>query len=203
MSEISLHPNSDIFNAEYYDNVVQPGGYIYSSRQQQQQLKMKLAAVNDFGPYESILFIGCARGFEVKYFLQAGRKDAWGRDISAHAIETAETDIKRRLQIYDGIHLADDPDDSFDLVAAFDVLLLSPPAERPLLLAEIVRVANRGIVFRTVVASNIIENECMDGIMVKYEPWEYWVNQICKSGKFKLLKANSQGHEFHFYFQRK
>lgn len=83
---------------------------------------------NSFGKIDSILFIGCAQGFEVKYFRDKGVQ-AFGVDVSDWAIDNCEPESKEYVTSYDGFNF---PNFSFnfDVVAHFDVLALVPKERR-------------------------------------------------------------------------
>src|ERR1043165_5813341 len=123
------HPYSpSLFDADYYGNRAR-GGFgpeiRWESPEQQNQLAIKFSVCEWGGPYESILFVGCALGAEPLYFSQHG-KQAQGIDISAGSIENALLEAKPLVKLYDGETMPFFSDKQFDVVAAFDVLTLVP-----------------------------------------------------------------------------
>lgn len=203
----------DAFDEEYYTAGSPRGGFTpeilnFDSPTQQAQLSYKWDRVSRAINFESILFVGCARGAEVQYFLERG-KDAQGADVSRWAIENAEPPVRDRCRNYDGIHLDWLADDAVDVVASFDVLTLIPVEMRDQLIPEICRVAKNGIAFRTIIEcpgrhGNDNDWELVDGVFFKYSPLDYWVNRFEASGKFRLDKVEvSSGLECWFYFKRR
>jgi hypothetical protein len=66
---------SKAFDKEYYHNGARGGfrNYEYNSKIQTEQLNIKFNLVQLSGiEYKKILFVGCAKGFEVKYWLSRG-----------------------------------------------------------------------------------------------------------------------------------
>lgn len=103
--------------------------------------------------WNSILFCGCSKGFEVREARKRGY-DAWGIDISQYAVDNVDPKAKGFVRIGD-ISDISYPDNSFDLVCAFDVLHILPSGtiaeegRREKAYREIQRVAKKGVVIRT------------------------------------------------------
>src|SRR3990167_8596036 len=112
--------------------------YVYPSQEQDKQLAIKWDVCSAIY-HQSALFIGCARGFEVAYWL-ANNKYARGLDVSRWAIEHQVPESRGGCAIYDGTNIPSN-DGSYDLVAAFDVLVLVPADNVQALVAEMIRVS--------------------------------------------------------------
>lgn len=184
------------FDSDYYNNGARGGfpSYVYDDPVMQEQLGIKWDVCSKI-PHESVLFVGCAKGFEVKYWWLRG-KFAQGVDVSEYAIQNAEPVVKEFCHIYNGSSLARFDDNSFDMVAAFDVLTLVPNTMRENLIREMIRVAKNGIFIRTIVKNwrNMLAAcDGMDGVSFHYETFDYWDRAFTQSEKFALY------HNHHFY----
>lgn len=174
----------EAFDEGYYERGERGGlrNYAWQNREQQIQLHLKLECCGT--DYRSILFVGCGKGYEVRYFYIMG-KDAYGVDVSSYAIHHCDPEIVGRVTLFDG-ETIERPDSSVDLVAAFDVLTLVPDGMREKLCAEMVRVASKKIVIRTVIKNfhNMDQTWAgMDGVSYKYQhlhEWDRLFNQACK-----------------------
>lgn len=186
------------FFSEGYYGKGERGGfphYEYGSEEQNFQLALKLEICNHV-PHDSALFVGCARGFEVAWWLQHDKRFACGVDVSEWAINNQIPETNEWCHWYNGYEL-DFVDDAFDLVASFDVLTLVPEDMFRLLAAEMVRVAKNEIVFRVYVKNwqnlnNEVDGE--DGATFKLRHfWEY-DKAFSQSDKFKLdwMKMHGQ-----------
>lgn len=178
------------FFSEGYYGKGERGGfphYEYGSDEQNEQLALK-KFICDHVPHESALFVGCARGFEVAWWLANKTKDAAGVDVSDWAIANQIPEADGQCFIYDGSNTGFD-ENRFDLVASFDVLTLLPDDMLAALCAEMVRVAKNGIVVRLYVKNwrnldNAVDG--IDGATFKLRHfWEY-DKLLTQSGKFKL-----------------
>lgn len=96
----------------------------------------------------TILFAGCAKGFEVMEARDRGF-DARGVDISEYAISQAPDRVKPYIFQADLADLSQFKDNEFDLVCSFDVLHILPPDRRQLACAELNRIARKGLFLRT------------------------------------------------------
>jgi hypothetical protein len=198
------------FNKDYYGGGVRGGftEYKYDSQLQRDQLSIKF---NQIGiadiSYESILFVGCAKGFEVKFWLAHGY-DAYGVDVSNYAIEDCESEVKDRLRVYDGNDLSCFKAGQFDIVAFFDVMALVPEEMREKLIAETIRVAGKGIIFRTHVVNHrepLKDNgfHGIDGAWYKYWTLEKYIETYEKTGHCKLQGVTIDNRcEAMFYFRK-
>lgn len=111
---------------------------------------------------KSVLFVGCARGAEVKFFQDRGI-DSFGVEVSEWAVENRLPGLDGRVSHYDGINLSRFHDLQFDAVACFDVLTLLP---KPILIKlgkEMQRVAGRLIVFRATFKTWQNKSDTIDG----------------------------------------
>jgi len=199
------HPYSpSLFDADYYGNRAR-GGFgpeiQWESRDQQDQLAIKFAVCEGAGPYESILFVGCALGAEPLYFSQRG-KHARGIDVSAWAIENALPDAKRLVRLYDGETMPFFNDTQFDVVAAFDVLTLVPSPMVDALAKEMQRVSRNRIVVRGIAKETGKEWDGNDGVSFKYKSLNQWKAMF--ADQFNLeLDGHNDRHEHTITFVRK
>lgn len=182
----------ELYDEGYYRRGERCGfqGYDYHSPEQRQQLDIKWEACRGI-VHGSALFIGCAMGHEVAYWLAKGRQ-AEGLDVSRYAIASQVPEAKSHCHLYDGCHI-NRHDDSVDMVASFDVLTHIPDEMLATLAAEMVRVARRGIVFRTIFKNwrNLTEKvDFQDGCWGRYIRLEDWDRLFTQSGKFKLSEAH-------------
>lgn len=97
---------------------------------------------------KSILFGGCAKGFEVRAARELGY-DAWGIDVSEYAIANVDPEVKDKCMLMSMADMRDFNEDEFDLVASFDVWHTVHPAYRDYMTGEISRVAKKGVLIRT------------------------------------------------------
>lgn len=181
------------FNAEYYGGGARGGftKYEWDDPEQQKQLALKWDACHWHGDFRTILFVGCAKGFEVLYFFQRGKAPK-GVDISQYAIDNCVPGVASLCRVFDGAQLHHERDSSIDVVAAFDVLTLVPPGMIHDLCAEMVRVAKDKIVVRTIVKNwrNMDEAwDGVDGVSYKYRTFNFWDRLFTESGKFKLAEC--------------
>lgn len=194
------------FDEGYYMHGERKGfpGLQWSGKGQQEQLGYKKTYLNYFEPYRSILFVGCARGFEVRKLKEAG-KIAKGIDVSQWAIANADSAVKDDVLLYNGV---DVPlaDDSCNVLAAFDVLTLVPLEKRITLCREMARVAEKGICIRTIIKDwRNIDETCdgLDGVSFCYAPLEWWDEAFTESGKFRLAKLEmTKFYECVMWFER-
>lgn len=194
------------FDEGYYQRGERGGfkNYEYDTPEQQQQLKIKWEVCQSI-PHQTALFIGCARGFEIVAW-QFGGKWAKGVDVSDWAIAHCHMLAQGHVSLFDGHTLRGMDDNSFDLVAAFDVLTIPPRKMAEKLIAEMVRVARNGIVIRTIVTdwrNAHDETHGVDGVTYTMQSWYWWDRQFTQSGKFKLKQANTYSqYETTFWWER-
>ena len=180
------------FDASYYGQAGRGGfrEYQYNSEVQREQLDLKFSLCQKV-PQESVLFIGCARGFEVAHWIHKGIP-ADGVDVSEWAIANQIPEAMNRCQLYNGWDLSTYADKSVALVAAFDVLTMVPDVMLPKLVAEMKRVAARAICFRTVVknyrnAHRSVDGQ--DGAWFRYLPLAEWDRLFTEDNQFILQSA--------------
>jgi len=199
------HPyNPSLFDADYYGNRAR-GGFgpeiQWDNPDQQNQLAIKFAVCDSGGPYESILFVGCALGAEPLYFTQHG-KHARGIDVSAWAIENALPDAKRLVRLFDGETMPFFEDMQFDVVAAFDVLTLVPSPMVDKLTKEMQRVSRKRIIVRGIARETGNDWDGNDGVSFKYKSLKQWMAMF--ADQFVLeLDGHNDRHEHTITFVRK
>lgn len=193
------HPYApDRFNREYYGGSARGGftdNYAWENPIQQEQLNLKLETLRLFGPVKNVLFVGCARGWEVRKAIDNGI-DARGVDISTWAIDNADPHIAAYVQRYDGSNLGMFKAGQFQIVAAFDVLTLVPDAMMEKLASEMCRVAAERITFRTIIKTHVHGDDPWhgnDGVTFRYKPFEHWVQLFSQNGfAFDAARIASQ-----------
>ncbi len=198
-----IPPGEALYDPAYYDAGYYGGGarggfpdYRYRSREQAEQLAIKWSSCLPI-LHRSALFIGCALGFEVAYWRTRGVA-AFGLDVSKYAIEHQIPEAEGQCQLYDGTNIPS-PAAAIDLVACFDVLPHLPDPMRAALIAEIVRVASRGIVWRCIVKDwrNLeAPIDGQDGAWFKYWRFEELDRHFTQSGKFRLKRL-----EMHWQYE--
>lgn len=197
-SKIQKPQYDPAFFSEGYYGKGERGGfphYEYGSDEQNFQLALKLEVCNHV-PHDSALFVGCARGFEVAWWIKNSLV-AFGVDVSQWAVDNQIEEAMGRCFLYNGTELTKFGGNNVDLVASYDVLTVIPEDMFQALAAEMVRVAKNGIVFRVYVKnwqnlSNTVDGE--DGATFKLRHfWEY-DKAFSQSGKFKLdwMKMHGQ-----------
>lgn len=87
----------DMYGEDYFERGIQTGISLYENYRWMPELTIPFAMrIIDYLHIErgeSILDVGCAKGYLVKAFKWLGR-DAYGIDISSYAINNADTEIK-------------------------------------------------------------------------------------------------------------
>jgi SAM-dependent methyltransferase len=76
----------------------------------------------------TVLDVGCAKGLLVQALVARG-VDAWGCDISAHAVESAHPDVRHRLRV---VSATEPIEGRYDLITCIEVLehMTLPEAQR-------------------------------------------------------------------------
>ncbi len=92
----------------------------------------------------SVLDVGCARGLLVQAFWEQG-VDAYGIDVSEHAIETAHPDVASRLSVGS----ADKVAGPWDLITCIEVLEHMAPAEVELAIDAMCAASDRVLISST------------------------------------------------------
>ena len=185
------------FQAPYFEDlkgsgVGSCGPYTWQSESVQYWLKIKYDFFYRYlGDKEikKILFVGCSKGFEVKYFREHGL-DAYGVDISSWAIEHAESEAKPFCRVADVSNLPFG-DQSFDCVLSFAVLALLDVDMRAQALVEMQRVSKEWLLINWSIRPwnakpKTVEPDCYDGNPVWTEPLEYWIKLVDSQEQFCL-----------------
>lgn len=185
-------PGEKLYDPAYYDeNYYGKGGrggfkdYRFGSEEQEKQLGIKWHQCSKL-PHKSVLFVGCALGFEVGYWRLRGKR-AYGIDVSSYAIAHQIPEAAGSCILYDGRKIPGEA--NFDLVACFDVLPHLPADMQEELIGEMVRVAEYGIAWRTIVKNwrNLdVAIDGQDGAWFRYSRFEEMDRLFTRSGKFKL-----------------
>ncbi|MBA7475660.1 Ubiquinone biosynthesis O-methyltransferase, mitochondrial [subsurface metagenome] len=114
---------SDFYDKEYFTPNSAKSNYILPFTWEVEGKKSMEEAryiMDNFSP-QSVLDIGCAKGFLVKALLASG-VDAQGCDISKWAVENCEPEVKDRLKIADIRDGLPYPNKSFDAVCSLNTL---------------------------------------------------------------------------------
>ncbi|MDO8609220.1 MAG: UMP kinase [bacterium] len=123
---------------------------------------------------KNLLDVGCGTGKLVKCLRQMGI-DARGIDISKHAIDLADVDVKSFLRdgdIYDLPY----KDNEFDLVVTYDVLERLERSKLKKALEETIRISKRLIFHKIFTRENIWFNvfHRKDFSIISFFPQKYW-----------------------------
>lgn len=205
LTPIPYHP--DRFDEGYYHGERRGlVDYEYDSKSQKEQLPIKFHNLSKLEDMGKVLFVGCARGFEVRYFREKGI-ESFGIDVSKWAIENCESSVKHFCQLYDGENFPFE-DDSFDTVAAFDVVALPPDDLARRIIREMGRVSRRYLYYRTHVLApyetpgNI---HGMDGVTVSSRSFDFYMGATMEDYKTKKFGPKfgkfSWSLEFDFWFE--
>lgn len=206
LTPIPYHP--DRFDEGYYHGERRGlVDYEYDSKTQQEQLPLKFDALAKFGDLGTVLFVGCARGFEVRYFRERGI-DAWGIDVSKWAIENGDYLVKDFCRLYDGENIPFE-DNQFRTVAAFDVLQLPPDDLTRRLIHEMVRVSNKYLYYRNHVRApyEIPGNiHGMDGVTISSRSFDFYMQATMEKNRkpkrfFPKFGRFSHDLECEFWFE--
>jgi predicted TPR repeat methyltransferase len=195
------------FDEGYYGGSIR-GGFgpeiKWDNPMQQSELQKKFDCVSAGGSYESILFVGCALGNEVRYFRELG-KNATGVEISSYAVEHCHASVSGHVRLYDGWDLGHLDNLGVDVVASFDVLTLLPDDMLLKLIGEMHRAAADRIVFRTIVDCKCNLNEQWagnDGVTFRYLTWDKWRDLFSKNDFMLVSSPMDYKGEIVFTFQR-
>jgi len=184
----------DYFDRGYYENPAGTGlgrcNYQWGVREQQQELEMKWAWFTKFCPNpekEHVLFVGCAKGYEVRYFRDKC-VNAVGVDISAYAIEHCDPTVKEYVSQASATDLSRFGDDSFSTVLSFDVLQIIEPGLRDKAVREIERVTKDRLMLRIAIRPWYIldtgKPHTVDGAPVYLDLLSDWVKRVEIGRKF-------------------
>lgn len=197
------------FDAGYYGGQAR-GGFgeeiNWEHPQQQAELQNKFDIIKEDGDFESILFVGCAFGNEVRFF-RMRNKEAEGVEISEYAVSKCAEEFKKWVHHYNGWSLGEFKDKSFDIVASFDVLTLMPDEMLRKLAPEMRRVCRHRIVIRTPVDKHADQQGQYvgnDGVTFRCLTTAQWCELFEQDG-FKLKRSpdsNNVPSEMYFIFSR-
>lgn len=137
---------------------------------------------------KNVLDVGCGTGSLVRCLRRFGI-DAFGVDISKHAFEFADRDVKPFLKQGDITHLPY-KDNTFDMVVSYDVL---ERIDRSLLkkaIEETVRVSRKYIFHKLFTRENLWFNlfHRRDFSMISFFPRKYWINLFSSVENASLAK---------------
>ncbi len=146
------------YGYDYFDNKtygVGYGGYHYDGRYKLAVEKM----INhyDLRPGDSVLEIGCAKGFLLFEFFQYGL-EVYGVEISEYAIEHAHPVVKDSIRNMDARRLEFE-DNSFSLVYAKEVLPHLPEQHLNIVISACNRVSKGNVFFEIQCANSEISKE--------------------------------------------
>ncbi len=143
---------------------------------------------------KSCLDVGCGTGLLVKYLRKFG-VDAYGVEISSHALELADEEVKPFLYKGDILKLPFE-DNKFDLVITFDVLEHLERSKIKKAVQETIRVSNKYVLHKIYTTENlwITLFHGKDPSHLSVLPKKFWQNlfssfenvSILKRGIFKL-----------------
>jgi ubiquinone/menaquinone biosynthesis C-methylase UbiE len=152
----------EAYNAEYYSE---------RTRKSKKHM-MKYMKFLRKGSSLKLLDVGCGEGYYVRDAIEEGI-DAYGIDISSHALENALDRVKDRIS-FGSITEIPFADDEFDLMTAFDVIEHIHPKDTLNAIAEIRRVLKpRGIVIMTTPSSNF-GDWVSDLTHINVRPPKFW-----------------------------
>ncbi len=185
--------NQHCFDEDYYENFKRGGfkGYNWENLKREQERKLNWIE-KCFKDIESILFVACAKGLEVKEARKRGYS-AWGCDMSDYAIYHSDSDISGYIIKADARDLTGIEDERYDLVCMFDAIHIIDIASRFKAYDEINRVAKKGIVLRTRIlpAQNIIpgNDNTIDGDITFRETFSSLITNVEDRNKFKMFNV--------------
>jgi len=155
---------SDYYDEEYFTPNSSKSNYILPFTWEVEGKKSMEEAryiMDNFNP-QSVLDIGCAKGFLVKALLASG-VDAQGCDISKWAVDNCEPEVKERLKVADIRDGLPYPDKSFDAVCSLSTLEHVEIDYLDFVAREMVRLAKRWLYIEVPV------NLHWDGSMIDYQ----------------------------------
>jgi len=114
----SVGTEAEDYNATYYrSHLGTDEPYEWASPHWRTFFTMVAERIRAVTNPSSVLDVGCARGLLVQAFCEQGI-DAYGFDVSQHAIETAHPDVVSRLSVGSAEEIAG----SWDLITCIEVL---------------------------------------------------------------------------------
>lgn len=116
---VGLTTSSEDYGGAYYASHL--GGsdsYSWDSDSWREFFTRMARRILDLSPATTVLDVGCAKGLLVQALVESGA-DAYGVDISEHAVESAHRDVRDRLRVGS----ATDPiEGRYDLITCIEVL---------------------------------------------------------------------------------
>ncbi len=115
----SLTTSSDDYGGAYYASHL--GGedsYSWESDSWREFFTRMARRILDLHPATTILDVGCAKGLLVQAFVKSGA-DAYGLDISEHAVASAHPDVRDRLRVGSATEAIEG---RYDLITCIEVL---------------------------------------------------------------------------------
>jgi len=170
-----LSTESSDYGSRYYEDFV--GGSYDESSEHWREFFDGIAAeiIRTFNP-ESVLDAGCAKGLLVSRLREKG-VEAWGVDISQHAIEFADSDIRNWLFVQS---LTEPLSGRYDLITCIEVLEHMAPQDGRVAIQRLTSVADR-IVFSS------SPNDFAEPTHTNVRSPGYWAAEFAKHGFLRRL----------------
>lgn len=185
--DASLSVETTPFDRDYYERGPETGKSLYSNYRWLPEATIPMAgAIIDachIARGESVLDVGCAKGYLVKALRWLGR-DAWGYDPSEYAISQADPEIARYVH-------TEPPPRVFDVAIAKDVLEHLEPADLKIFLHTVL--AKRLFVVVPLGQDGRYyapDNE-LDPTHIIREPLGWWASQL-HTAKWRVLFGRNQ-----------
>lgn len=127
----------------------------------------------------SVLDVGCARGLLVQSFSVQG-VEAWGLDISAHAIASAHEDVRDRLRVASATERIEG---RYDLVTCIEVLEHMSEVDAQLAIDHITAITDR-VLF----SSSPVDHD--EPTHINTNPGEAWAAWFAERGFFRRVDVD-------------
>lgn len=183
------------------------GALVWEHPSQQRQLKLKMHFLEAYFKRGSVLFVGCAKGFEVRMAREMGW-NAYGSDFSEYAVNHVDEKVKDYVKLADTRSLPFE-DDFVDVVAGFNTLEhvgAGKPEELKLAFKEVSRVAKYGLLFK-VSLKHWAVTTCIDPSFISLQPLSFYIEGIERLNKHLFFKAEMGSAPLHawlvFYAKEK
>lgn len=171
------------YDKQYYDEHL---GNDYHKEEQWLPLFQRFAdhIVEDFAP-KTVLDIGCAFGYMVKYLRDRG-VEAWGIDTSSYAISQADEKIKPYLRVLSACEpLPEDMPQKYDLVINIEVLEHMTMEDGDLAISKMCTYADK------ILFSSTAE-DFDEPTHINVQQPAYWVTKFAKQGFYKNLQYDME-----------
>lgn len=160
------------------------------------EAEKRVALIKELFPeVKNFLDVGCGLGAVVS----AAREEklsGWGVDVSQAAVSRAAGNIQEWLKVCNIAKKIPFADNRFQLVTCFDIFEHLYIEEIFKTIREVSRVAEKYILMRSPITGYAGERDIRDQSFrdedrshVSVYPWEFWVRQFTKVGKFRFLRA--------------